>query len=90
MLDILNTIFLCLIALALLTIAFFLFAMWRAIIGKSSVDLHLNTSLDRLHKDTRKQVTSQTTLVTILDSLKTEFKEFNQFIKNRKSMRKDE
>lgn len=35
-----------LILLSILAVAFFLFAIWRAILGKSSVDLKLATTID--------------------------------------------
>lgn len=36
---------LIIVALSNLLVAFFLFALWRAVIGKSSVDLKLSTSV---------------------------------------------
>lgn len=39
-------IILTILTLGVIAVAFFLFAIWRAIIGKSSVDLKLATSVD--------------------------------------------
>lgn len=39
-------IILTVMTIAILIVAFFLFAIWRAILGKSSVDLKLSTSVD--------------------------------------------
>jgi len=43
--QIVTIVFMVLAVLMLAAMAFFMFCIWRAIIGKSSVDLRLNTTL---------------------------------------------
>ncbi len=57
---------LLIIAIGILLIAFFMMALWRAVMGKSSVDLKLATTIDKntkrveaLHKDFGTYGTSQ-------------------------------
>ena len=75
------SIILTLIALALLGIAFFIMAIWRAILGKSSIDGKLTTSISLFTKKIESASGNINKHSNSTDNLKTEIKEVKNLLK---------
>lgn len=76
--------------IVLILIAFFLFAIWRAIMGKSTVDLKLIVSLDMFKKKAEKISADFSTGSTAIDGLKHEVRELHRFLKSDNNQKKEE
>lgn len=68
--------------LALLCIAFFLFAIWRALLGKSTVDLKLNTTITAFNKKADKMSSDIADNSVASNKLATELRELTRFLKS--------
>ena len=75
-------IILTIIAIAVLLVAFFLFAIWRAILGKSSVDLKLATSVDIQTKRIENLSKNFNSYDANLKNLTHEAKEMSKYLKD--------
>ena len=75
-------IILTIIAIAVLLVAFFLFAIWRAILGKSSVDLKLATSVDIQTKRIENFSKNFNSYDANLKNLTHEAKEMSKYLKD--------
>lgn len=72
---------LSIIAIGILGAAFFMFAIWRAILGKSSVDLRLTTSIDIQTKRMEAVNKSMGAYSISTQNLTTEIKEAKRYLK---------
>lgn len=75
-------IILTVIALGILLIAFFVFATWRALLGKSSVDLKLATSVDIQTKKLEGFNKSMDKYNATNSSMGTELKDIKRYLKD--------
>lgn len=73
---------LTIIALSGLCVVFFLFAIWRAILGKTGIDLRLSTSVDIQTKKIEALNKSMGAYDTTTHNLMTEAKEIRRHLKN--------
>lgn len=70
-----TNILLLLIALGVWAMAFFIFCLWRSVMGKSSVDLKLAVATDLNTKKQQEVVNGLSHHSTVTDSLKKEISE---------------
>ena len=73
------------ITLELFLIAFFLFAMWRALLGKSSIDLRLSVSIDMNTKKLEALNKNFIGYSSTIDNLRHEMKEASRLLKDIKN-----
>lgn len=73
------------LSIGVLLICFFLFAIWRAILGKSSVDLRLSTSMEIHAKKIEALNKNFTQYSGVQDNLRKEMQEATRILKDLKN-----